>query len=140
MMISTLMSGYSRNSGASFGTRIVSVAFSVAVIRMVPAGFSPKLAYGGDLRLDLVEAWANAVKQTLARFRRRDAPRGAAKEPNPEPLFEFSDRMAQRRLGDAQLGGGFREAALSRDGDEGLKVVQTTALHLWAPLISLCRF
>ena len=56
MTISTLMSGYSRNSGASFGTRIVSVAFSVAVIRMVPAGFSPKLAYGGDLRLDLVEA------------------------------------------------------------------------------------
>ena len=46
--------------------------------------------------------------------------------------------MAQRRLGDAQLCGGFGEAALSRDGDKGLKVVQTTALHLWAPLISLC--
>src|SRR5215204_2776134 len=40
MTTSTLMSGYSRKSGASFGTRIVSVAFSVAVIRMVPAGFS----------------------------------------------------------------------------------------------------
>jgi hypothetical protein len=100
----------------------------------------PKLTYSGDLRLDLVEAWANVLKQTLTRFRRRDAPRGAAKEPNPKPLFEFSHRMAQCRLGDAQLTGGFREAALSRDGDKGLKVVQTAALHLWAPLISLCRF
>ena len=103
-------------------------------------GLFPKLTYGGDLRLDLVEAWPNVVKQTFARFRWRDAPRRAAQEPNPEPLFEFSDRMAQRRLGDAQLRGGFREAALSRDGDKGLKVVQTAALHLWAPLITLCRF
>ena len=39
-MISTLMSGYSRSSGASFGTRRLSAAFSVAVMRMVPAGFS----------------------------------------------------------------------------------------------------
>ena len=28
-------------------------------------GLLPKLTYGGDLRLDLVEAWANVVKQTL---------------------------------------------------------------------------
>jgi hypothetical protein len=49
----------------------------------------PKLTYSGDLRLDLVEAWTNVLKQTLTRFRWRDAPRGAAKEANPKPLFEF---------------------------------------------------
>ena len=140
MMISTLMSGYSRSSGASFGHEdCIGRIFG----RRDPngaGGLLPKLADGRDLGLDLVEAWPNVVKQTFARFRRRDASRGAAKKPNPKPLFEFSDGMAQRRLGDAQLRGGLREAALSRDGDKGQKVVQTATLHLWAPLISLCRF
>jgi hypothetical protein len=103
-------------------------------------GLCTKLTNGRDFRLDLFEAWANVLKQTLTCFRWRDAPRRATEEPKPEPLFEFSDRMAQRRLGDAQLRGGLRETALSRDADKGLKVVQATALHLWAPLISLCRF
>ena len=79
----------------------------------------PKLTDGRDLRLDLVEAWSNIVKQTFPRFGWRDAPRGAAKKPNPEPLFEFSDCMARGGLGDAQLAGGLRETAPSRDGDKG---------------------
>jgi hypothetical protein len=34
------MSGYSRRSFASFGRRTASVAYSVAVMRIVPEGFS----------------------------------------------------------------------------------------------------
>jgi len=39
-MISTWMSGYERKSWASFGSRIAVVAYSVAVMRIVPDGFS----------------------------------------------------------------------------------------------------
>ena len=47
------------------------------------------------------------MEQTFPGFRRRDASRRAREEPNSKPLFEFSDGMAQRRLGEAQLRGGF---------------------------------
>src|SRR5215203_2987380 len=100
----------------------------------------PQLTDCRDLSFDLVEARPNIVKQAFPGFCRRDAAGGAAEEPDAEPLFEFSHGMAQRRLRDAELGGGFRETALSRNGDKGLKVVQTPALHLWAPLITPYRF
>src|SRR5215216_1789800 len=119
MMISTLMSGYSRNSRASFGTRIVSVAFSVAVIRIVPAGFSRSSLTAATSASISSKRGPNIVKQAFPGFRRRDASRSAAEEPNAEPLFEFSQGMAQGRLRDAQLGGCFGETALSRNGDKG---------------------
>src|SRR5437899_5427956 len=50
-------------------------------------------------------------------FRSRDAAGCAGQEANSEPLFEFSDRVAQRRLRNAQLCCGFREAALAPYGD-----------------------
>ena len=130
MMISTLMSGYSRRSGASFGNRTVSVAFSVAVIRMVPAGFSRSSADRVELGLDLLKAWADVAEQSFARLCRRDAARRAGQEPEAEPLLEASHRVAQCGLRDAELGGGFGEATLPRDRQEGDQVVDVGARHL----------
>ena len=102
MTISTLMSGYSRKSGASFGTRIVSVAFSVAVIRIVPAGFSrSSLTAATSASISSKRGpmlWSRrspaCVGETLRVVRRE--------EPHPEALFEFSDGMAERGLRDAR--------------------------------------
>jgi hypothetical protein len=52
------------------------------------------------------------------------------KKPNAEPRFKFAQGVAQRRLRNAELRGGFREAALARYGQEGLEVIQSAALHL----------
>ena len=94
-------------------------------------GLLAKLAHGRELGVDLLEPRTHGAKQALARFRRRDAARGAGQEPNAEPRFEFADGVAQRRLRDAELRGRLREAALSRDGQEGQEVIQISALHLW---------
>jgi hypothetical protein len=82
-------------SGASFGKRIVSAAFSVAVIRMVPAGFS-RSSLTTESAASISSIWgADAVKQTFAGFRRRDAPRRASQEPNAEPLLKTAHSVAQ---------------------------------------------
>jgi hypothetical protein len=52
------------------------------------------------------------------------------KKPNAEPRFKFAQGVAQRRLRNAELRRGFREAALARYGQEGLEVIQSAALHL----------
>jgi hypothetical protein len=75
------------------------------------------------------------MKQALARFGWRDTARGAGQEPNSQPSFEFTDGVAERRLGNAQLRCGFGEAALSPYGEKGQEVIQISALHLW-PLLN----
>jgi hypothetical protein len=47
----------------------------------------------------------------------------------PEPLFESPDGMAQRRLRNVDLRCGFRETALSRNGEEGKEIVDVLSRH-----------
>ena len=106
---------------------------------MVPAGFSRSSPTARELGLDLVEARAERVQETLAGCGRRDAARGAGQKPDAEPGLEFAHGVAQRRLRHAEPGRGFGEALLPRHGEEGHKVIQMAALHLWFLLISPCR-
>jgi hypothetical protein len=62
----------------------------------------------------------------------RHAARGAGQQAHAEPRLEPADRVAERRLRHAHLGGGAREAALARDEDEGLQVVEVGTGHGWA--------
>jgi hypothetical protein len=78
------------------------------------------------------------VKQAFARFRWRNAARRAGKKPNAKARFELTDCLAQRRLRDAKLRCGFREASLVSHRDKGPKVIQISALHLSFPLIGPC--
>ena len=71
--------------------------------------------------------------------RGRDAARGARQEPNAEPRFEFAHRVAERRLRHAELGRRPGETPLPGHGQEGQKVVEIAALHLWLQLIGTCR-
>ena len=129
-MISTLMSGYRRRNFASFGQRTVSAAYSVVVMRIVPAGLSRSSLERRKLGLDLFEPRAERVQEALARVRRRHAARGAGQQPDAEPRFERAHGMAQRRLRDAELRRRLGEAALAPDGDEGHEVIEMAALHL----------
>lgn len=128
-MILTLMSGYSRRNFASFGQRD-------RVGRRVGSrdpngagGLLPELTQRRELGLDLLEPQAHGVEQAIARLGRRDAARGAGQEPKPEPFLEATNGMAEGGLRNAQLRGGFGEAALAPDGQEGQEVVQICALH-----------
>ncbi|MPN01173.1 hypothetical protein SDC9_148379 [bioreactor metagenome] len=49
---------------------------------------------------------------------------GPRNQRNPQLLFQFPDAAAQRRLGDAEPGGGAGEMELLRDGDEILQLVE----------------
>jgi len=61
-------------------------------------------------------------------------------EPNTEPFLEATNGMAECGLRNAELRCGFGEAALSRYGQEGHKVVQMSALHRSLLLIGSCGF
>ena len=111
MMISTLMSGYWQQDCVS---SIFRRCYSNSTGWLLP-----KFSYSRKLGLDLVKAWSNVVKQTFACSCRRDAARCARQKPNSEPLFEVSDGVAQRRLRNAQLCCGVREAAFARYSDKG---------------------
>src|SRR5208337_4922336 len=89
----------------------------------------PQFAQRRQLSVDLVKSWADAAQQALARLGRGDAAGGAHQQPKPEPLFESTDGVAQRRLRDADLAGGSGEASLPRHGEEGEKVVDVLARH-----------
>ena len=86
-------------------------------------GLLAQLAQRGQLGVDLVEPRADGPQQALAGLGRRDAARGAGQQPEPEPLFESADGVAERRLRNAELRGGPGEAPLLRHGEEGQEVV-----------------
>ena len=121
------------------GRRIVSVAYSVAVIRMVPAGFVPKFAYRVEFGFDLLDTRCGSANKTFAGLGQGNAARGARQQANSKPLLEMTDGLAQCRLRDAELCGRLREALLAIDRDERTEIVQTSSFHLFALLMSLCR-
>ena len=59
-----------------------------------------------------------AGQEHLARLGEPGALRGAVEQAGAELLFEAADLSAQRRLGDAQVGGGAAEVPVLGDGDE----------------------
>ena len=92
-------------------------------------GLVAKVAQGLELGLDLLEPRAHGVEQALARRRRRDAARGAGQEPHAQPGLHPANGVAQRRLGNAELGRGLGEAALARDRHESQEIIEIAALH-----------
>src|SRR5437763_1440472 len=90
--------------------------------------------------IDLLKSRSDGVKQALAWFRRRHATRSAAQQSQAEPVLQPAYRVAQRGLRYAELGRGFREATLLRDGQESQQVVQIATLHLSSQLITACGF
>ena len=131
MMISTLMSGIVRQELRRASARgSSSAACSVAVMRMVPAGFSRSSLSAASSASISSKRGPDGAKQAFARFRRRDAARGAGQQPDAEPRFELADGVAQRRLRDAELRRRLGEAPLPPDGEESDEVIEMSALHL----------
>jgi len=124
MAISTFMSGYFGRNFASFGQRIEWTAWSPAVIRMVPAGFSRS-----SLSDSTAASISSSLEQAFARLGRRDAAGGASQEPKAEPGFEAANGLAQRRLRHAELGCGASEIPLAGDRKEGDQIVQALSGH-----------
>jgi hypothetical protein len=126
-VISTFSSGSSRSSGAQAGQRRVSAAWMEEVMRMVPP--FPHLAQGEQLRLDVAQRRAQGAEQPLARLGGRHAARGPRQQADAEPRFQAADGVAQRGLGDAELGGRAGEAVFLGHGEEDVEVGQLIAVH-----------
>src|SRR3979409_99263 len=107
-----------------------SAAYSVVVIRIVPAGFSRRS------RTAASSASISSLRRACARLRRRDAAGGARQQPHTEARLEFANGVAERGLRHAELGCRLREAAFPPDREERHKVIQVAALHLSSPAIS----
>lgn len=90
----------------------------------------PKRAQGDELSLDLIEPRADGEKQAFTRLRRRDAPRRARQQSQPEPLLEPVDRMAERRLRHTELRRRLREVFCTGNGKEGDQVIDGRTRHL----------
>ena len=73
----------------------------------------------GNLALDLVEPRPDARSRRSPASVKRDAARRAGQQPKAKPRLQRADGVAQRRLGNAKLGGRLGEAPLARDRDEG---------------------
>ncbi|MNR22945.1 hypothetical protein D3C85_1399320 [compost metagenome] len=84
----------------------------------------------GQLCLDLLEAGGDVLHQSLSGFRRGDAARGPREQPDTHPGLKRTDRVAQRRLGNAELRRRACEASLMRNGNESQQVVVAVSLHL----------
>lgn len=81
-------------------------------------GFFAQGAECRDLGLDLIEPRPHGASQPLAGFGGRHAARGAGQEPYAQPLLQRPHRVAERRLGNPELGRRPGEAFLARDGEE----------------------
>jgi hypothetical protein len=88
-----------------------------------------KRAQGAQLRVDLVKRRAQGAQQPVASFGRRNAPRRAIQEPNPEPCFEAANGEAQRGLRNAELCSSTGEAPLICNRDERQEVAKLAAPH-----------
>ncbi len=94
-----------------------------------PRGLVPKLADRHQLRLDLVQAWADRRQKPLSGVGGRNAARGPRQQPHPEPLLEPAQGVAEGRGGDAELGRRAGEAPLPGHADEGDEVADVRASH-----------
>jgi hypothetical protein len=74
---------------------------------------APQLSERRQFRFDLFKSRRNRF-QPDAGLRRRDAARGARKQPQLQPFLQALNSLAQSGLRDAQLGAGLGEAALLR--------------------------
>ncbi|MNR52678.1 hypothetical protein D3C85_1725620 [compost metagenome] len=79
--------------------------------------------------MNVQQGRSQPVQQALADFGRCHAARRAVEQAHPEPCFQPTQRVAQRRGRDAQFGGGAAKAAGAGDGGKGLQVVQAGRLH-----------
>ena len=123
------MSGYRGSSLASAGHSIVSAACSAAVMRIVARRLVAQFAQRREFGVDLVEPRAERAQQPLAGLGRGDTARRARQQPQAQPRLQCADRLAQRRLRDAELRRGPREAALPRDREERDEIVEVVSRH-----------
>ena len=78
-------------------------------------------------------------RQPLAGLRWNDAARRAGQEPDSEPPFQSTDRMAERRGRNAELSRSAGEAAFLCDGPKGDQRVEVELRHYSEDLNSSCQ-
>ena len=74
-------------------------------------------------------AGTEGAEQSLARFSRRHAARGAGEKAHPQPRFHAAHREAERRLRSAQPCRRAGKTPLFGDGQKGRQVAQLLAPH-----------
>ena len=118
--------------------RMVSVAYSGIVMRMVPVG-AGAVHPSRQLSFHPVVQRPHGAEQAFSSLGRRDGARGAGQEPEPKPRLERADGVAQRRLRDTELRSGSGEALLPRHGEEGNEIVEALpGFHEYTPWADAC--
>ena len=84
---------------------------------------------GFDVRFDLGDTRRQGLLQALASLGQSDASRRARKQAHAQTFFKLLHRVAQRRLGCAQLRGGLCEASFLGDGQEHQQFVEVFPWH-----------
>ncbi|VUM31737.1 hypothetical protein PGKDCPLP_04495 [Stenotrophomonas maltophilia] len=83
----------------------------------------------GQFVLDLGQARGEGLEQARTGFGGGHAAGGAGQQAHAKALFQAAHGMAERGLGDTQLGGGPGEATFAGNVDEGLQVVEVFTGH-----------
>lgn len=87
-----------------------------------PAGDFTAPRLNGLQRLKgLLHGRARVLEEPLSRIREPHASRGPREQGNIEPLFEVTNRLAQRGRRDGEILGGGRVTATARDGRGGIR-------------------
>ncbi|MNV49116.1 hypothetical protein D3C71_1410590 [compost metagenome] len=90
------------------------------------AQFGKRVEFG----LDLVEAVADRLHESLSSRCRCDAACGACEQADLQAFFQAADRLAERRLRNAQCAGRFGEAAFAGHRHKGQEVVEIASWHV----------
>src|SRR5258705_4732059 len=86
----------------------------------------------GDRSVQLLNHRRDAFVEPRARFRRRDAARGAMEQANTKAGLELPDRLAQRGRRETQMAGRARKAAALDDRSEGFQLGENRSAHsIW---------
>jgi MFS family permease len=119
-----------------WGLSVVPPQSTGKVIAWMGAAMFGAFAVGAPIGAALYAAHGFAAKtrrhcadEAFARLGRCDAARRPREKPHAQARFERTQRVAQRRLRDAELRCGFRKATFAGDGEKRQDVVEVATVH-----------
>ena len=103
-----------------------------------PARAVPERVQFAQRGVEVAQGRQESPQEVLAGLGRRDAPGGAVEQPDPEIVFEGSQRVAHGGGGQAEFVGRPPKTAVRRNRREGFQVVERRLRHCWGFFMRAC--